>query len=1599
MIHFKYLVSCFVIIFIATSGSISRVKGQLEKEGEVDEASRSSTIPSSTSTSTSTQTQTPTPTTTTTTSDYPLELKPKTDPAKDRPEQLTVIAPKKLRPRSDYHVLVNLANSQVPVSIDISLTAARDSNQEQTEAKSILVSSGETQTIKFTIGDWPSALYSLNVSAIAIDRSWNYTQEVELEYEEKTFSILIQTDKAIYRPGEEIKFRSIFLKQTLAPLVIKDNINVTIYDPKKNIAKRWTELSNYRGLISLDYQLSEDPMLGLWTIRVEAQGQTNEKQFQIAEYILPTFDVNIKLPSYATYNQSDIIATVKATYTFGKPVNGHVTLTVQPLVRFSWIRTRPLESQQHKAALKNGEADFSIDLVKELKLERELFPREIEFFALVEEEDTGRKYNKTERLSIHHDDIKIELINRDKGFKPGLSRLFQFKIAYQDDTPVEDNGPEMTVKFSSSGNQLNETRLRPVAGLCETIIDIPKKINDSQLTDRETEISYLSIQVNYRDQVHHLDPISAFKTKSEQYMQIDLPQLTQTNRRFRSQITKRSIDINQDLKVQISSTEPMQQVTCQCIARGDIIWALSRDAKNATRFEFEAKVDRRMAPEARILCFYIRPDNKEIIADSIKFPVSGLIRNAVKLSTSRSEARPGQEVEVDVLTKPNSLVGVLGIDQSVLLLRSGNDITKQDIDKEIKSYQGSSENSFPSSNTESLFGSSDVVIITNNLVYDGYSYRIRYLFDSPNVIREMVAQPLNRAVSGDIRLDPSINNQEINPPEFHLSKQKSEPLVIRSKFPETWLWENATAGSDGLARFKSKVPDTITSWVLSGFSINEEIGFGLSDGKNTVRVFRPFFIKMNLPYSIIRGEVVNIQAIVFNYGKNPISATVTMKNDNQDFEFVEASNDIDDEKLESSRSQTRNIRISPQDGAPVSFLIKPNKLGLIEILLTARSDFAADGISKKLLVKPEGQVQHRNKAFLIDLPGPQSTIKQNFSIDVPPNAVPGSQKVYVSAIGDILGPGLSNIDDLLRLPYGCGEQNMINLVPNIVIMNYLQSSRRLKDSQRVRAIRNIESGYQRQLNYKRKDGAFSAFGDIDKNGSVWLTAYVLKTFQQARPLISVDEKVLNRATKFIAEFSKSDGSIEEVGMLHDKRLQSSAAGSSIYLTAYAMIALLQRPIKVDPEDLPIVPLDEVIQRGLGYIEKKVTESADQLSTYDLAISAYALQLANRKPAMDDAYRLLWSRANQNGDGLTWWTDNTNSGSHEIEGENAKLLDSPEDATLAPTTVQPPLKPIPPNKKHSAHLFLPDSLEIEMTALALMTTVKSGELDRALPIVRWLIEKQNSNGGFVSTQDTVLAIEALATFAAASSKANPSIDVELIYERQGKSKSEIRRNSVDEILITGSNALVNQRVQLPDNLTWIQLQASGSGAGVVQVSWQYNLLVSAEKPAFYLNPTVDRTSNRDYLQLSVCTFYKAGEKSNMAVVEVDLPSGFVADSEAISSLRRTKEIKRVDKSEGDTKVIIYLESVTRDEICFTIPAHRTTKVSNNKPVPVTIYDYYNRQKTARIFYEPQIASSCDICDSESCKSSCSSKPKQTSQLLSLHEQRRLNSNRGRNRRAA
>lgn len=89
------------------------------------------------------------------------------------------------------------------------------------------------------------------------------------------------------------------------------------------------------------------------------------------------------------------------------------------------------------------------------------------------------------------------------------------------------------------------------------------------------------------------------------------------------------------------------------------------------------------------------------------------------------------------------------------------------------------------------------------------------------------------------------------------------------------------------------MPDSITSWIITAFSLDSITGLGLSKEPRNVQVFKPFFVEVDLPYNVKRGEVLSIPVGIFNYLEDEFDVEVTLHNTDQDLEFVQMSNEVD----------------------------------------------------------------------------------------------------------------------------------------------------------------------------------------------------------------------------------------------------------------------------------------------------------------------------------------------------------------------------------------------------------------------------------------------------------------------------------------------------------------------------------------------------------------------------------------------------------------------------------------------------------------------------------------------------------------------------------
>ena len=205
----------------------------------------------------------------------------------------------------------------------------------------------------------------------------------------------------------------------------------------------------------------------------------------------------------------------------------------------------------------------------------------------------------------------------------------------------------------------------------------------------------------------------------------------------------------------------------------------------------------------------------------------------------------------------------------------------------------------------------------------------------------------------------------------------------------------------------------MTSWIITGFSVDPIAGLSLTKQPSMLTVFQPFLVTTNLPYSIKLGEIISIPVLVFNYMDVNQTAEVTLFNDVEEFEFVEFYDGNQTDRMPNLETQkTKTVDVMSRSGVTVQFMIRALKVGHITIKVVGRTALAGDDLERQLLVEPEGVTQFRNQALFVDLRSSHE-MKTTIEIDVPSHAARDSTKVEVSVMGDILGPSIENLDKLM----------------------------------------------------------------------------------------------------------------------------------------------------------------------------------------------------------------------------------------------------------------------------------------------------------------------------------------------------------------------------------------------------------------------------------------------------------------------------------------------------------------------------------------------------------------------------------------------------------
>ncbi|XP_065356090.1 thioester-containing protein 1 allele S3-like [Calliphora vicina] len=1302
----------------------------------------------------------------------------------------SINAPGVIKSNRVYSVVVALHETSGPCSIRVGIQGPnfnefRDVNLQPFELKQI-----EFLPKKLIIGDYN--LYAEGLAGL----SFKNTSRLNIQpvYGPKMY---IQTDKAIYKSQDLVKFRIVILDEHTRPLNIEEPVHVDILNSEGNRVKQIKDISFIHGVYTGQFKLSKFPVLGIWQIKVVLGGRyaySKIKNINIDNYILPKFSVYLKTPSDIVLKDGYIKVVIYGKYTFEKYVKGKATVEL-------WNDYPKVLLQTQHVDIENlGFVEFNIK-------------NETAYGLIVKanltEMHTGRTEIEVQNIRLHSQHYYLKVPYNEIEFENNKPYRLKVNVKHWTGAPVLDHNTPVTMEH---GNKVYESFLDENGAATFEFEHDESANHKFQFKDSIGMLPNIytsaNLLLNNREYYCRLKLVDE-KLKLEKPVQIEvisilsIPYLMYTIMSHASLVHSEYIKVPPNQKSHIISITPSVE----------------------------------MIPESFIYVYYIQKGNLRYEEMRLNFPNE--FANQISLSALK-KVKPGEEVTITINAQPKSYVSIMAVDLGVYLLDDTFDLNRDDILSDLineRSYSPMAAEVYPG-------------IISGLLTLTNAQYPFK-----------------NRSVN-------VVSGYEIS--SLH---------NFRQKFPETWIFDNFVINETN-TKLTLPIPDAITTWRITAFTNNDVTGFGIVRGPTDITTIQPFFISLNLPFSAKRGEIVSIPVTIFNYLDQSLDTEVVLYNNDQEFYFMESTIQ-GAQKSNDSKQQTKLITIPADEAKTVNFLIYPIQVGELSLGIAAYSSLYSDAVLQKLKVDPEGVPKQKSQALYLSIPAGEK-IFSSFSIEELVDSVPDSDYITFSVGGHYLVPTLENFQDLIQMPTGCGEQNMVNFAPSILILQYLKANGKLsKEKVLVESLRSaMEVAYQQQLSFRLFNGGYSVFGlATDEEASTWLTAYVVRYFIKASEFLDIETRIIDSALEYLCDQQKANGEFLHTGYIL-KPNHKNAYG----LTAFALLAFLEN-------EKYAMKYQKTIQNGVEFLYSNLSNTID---VYILSLMSTVFNRAKHQYA-NSLIKQLKSLGKED-NGLKWWSANDHNLANDIEitaYAAISLLDTPGDHTS---------------------------------------------------ILKWLIEQRNANGGFISSHDTVVGMEALVKFSEIYRNVK-KVNLNISYIFKDQEGIELGK---DDIYVDSNNILDLQKHELPITTRHITFEMQGNGASLVQFNHQYNIVNMQEFRHFTIQiKPIYR--NAEEINLEICFSYQTdsdmfNQTTNMVIMEINLPSGFRSEAKNDMILKQKKFVQRIESANSESTIILYLDKLEANtKHCLEIPVDKTNDILMPKPAAIIMYDYYNLSRSNTEFY--------------------------------------------------
>nr|XP_025038799.1 alpha-2-macroglobulin-like protein 1 [Pelodiscus sinensis] len=1157
--------------------------------------------------------------------------------------------------------------------------------------------------------------------------------------------------------------------------------------------------------------------------------------------------------------------------------------------------------------------------------------------ASLVEDDTGVQVNASSQFLISRTAVTATFERLDDYYLPGVP--YRGKIKLQDHRGDIMKSTKVHLVISYMGRWFNKTYITDGTGRAS--FNLATTAWNSSLVSLEGRFKLAEpkqepgkINVDYVNAYQNLQP---FYVTAKSFLKIHPPPGTllcglQQNVQVTFALSRK------DLGERASRMDFTYYVTGKAgiVARGQKNIRVGKLSTLKGSFSIPLTFTSDFTPAPSLVVYAIFP-SKGVAADSIRLDVAMCFKNQVKMGFSAKEALPGSTVQLQLQAASGSLCAVRAVAKSMLLVRPERELTNQTVYElfpfihrhgypyQVEEYPDqcmqhhlllplvSWRPSYPyQRDVFNLFRSMGLKVFSNLLI----KKPIECYYPMDKMPTAPPLRPIgilgkwsmglkvfsNLLIKKPIECYYPMDKMPTAPPLrpigiLEAPREPTTPGRVHQYFPETWLWDLISVGPTGNRSIPVTVPDAITEWKAGMFCV-ARLGSGLAPTTSLV-TFQPFFVDVMLPHSVVQGETFILKATIFNYLRQCIQIQVTLAK-SPDF------------WVELCRSCSYSHCLCAEESRTFTWVVTATTLGMVNVTVSTvvmdhmpqcggRKTFPPampwkDTLIKPLLVRPEGVLVEKAHSCLL-CPRRGNTVKDPVSLTLPANVMKGSARATISVLGDIMGTALQNLDQLVQMPSGCGEQNMGLFAPIIYVRQYLEQTGPLSEEIRERATGFLRSGYQRQLLYKHSNGAYSAFGEHDREGNTWLTAFVVKSFAQAQKYIFIDDKIIHAALKWLQLHQLPSGCFTNKGRLFHSSMKGGM-NDEISLGAYLTAALLEmgQPLK-----------GSTVQAALRCLLHTVHNVTN---VYTEAVLAYAFALAGDYEVTQELLYRLDEQAIKSGGQIHW---------------------SPKPSSPAATDFWPRTQ----------------SVDVELTAYVLLAylskpRINAGDMATAAGIVAWLARQQNSRGGFASTQDTVVALQALAKYAARTFSTLAQVTVTV------KSKRSFER----KFQITQKNRLLLQQAVLTEVPGEFVVQAQGSGCIYAQTVLRYHQPPPRVSMTFSLRVTTQlgdcAKGNGRFLTVRIHVSYVGSRvTSNMVIVEVSLLSGFSLASGSRTLLQQRPLVRKTEVKHD--AIFIYLEKLSDESQTFLLQLEQEVEVKGLKPANIKVYDFYQPEERALADY--------------------------------------------------